>query len=55
MDLVRQGVLEQLPGRRRCELTAKSLREWMATRDPLLDQFEPSGAAQAGAVKALRP
>jgi hypothetical protein len=33
MDLVRQGVLEQIIGRRRCELTAASLREWMASRD----------------------
>ncbi len=32
MDLVRQGVLEQIPGRRRCELTSKSLRAWMAHR-----------------------
>jgi hypothetical protein len=33
MDLVHAGVLEQLPGRRRCELTASSLRVWMADRD----------------------
>ena len=33
MDLVHAGVLEQLPGRRRCELTATSLRAWMADRD----------------------
>jgi predicted site-specific integrase-resolvase len=31
MDLVRQGVLEQIPGRRRCELTATSLRSWMSS------------------------
>ncbi len=34
MDLVRAGVLEQLPGRRACQLTATSLRSWMNNRDP---------------------
>jgi hypothetical protein len=34
MDLVRQGVLEQIPGRRRCELAAASFRSWMANRTP---------------------
>lgn len=28
-DLVRAGVVEEVPGRRRCELTAASLRAWM--------------------------
>jgi integrase len=32
MDLVRAGVLEQMPGRRACQLTATSLRAWMAAR-----------------------
>jgi hypothetical protein len=40
IDLVHAGVLEQLPGRRRCELTATSLRAWMADRD--LD--DPAGS-----------
>lgn len=30
LDLVRAGVLEQVPGRGTCELTASSLRHWMA-------------------------
>lgn len=34
MDLVRQGVLEQISGRHRCELTATSLRKWMSGREP---------------------
>ena len=33
MDLVRAGVLEQVPGRRACQLTVRSLRAWMASRD----------------------
>ena len=33
MDLVRVGVLEQVPGRRAVQLTATSLRAWMAGRD----------------------
>ena len=33
MDLVRVGVLEQVPGRRAVRLTATSLRVWMAGRD----------------------
>jgi hypothetical protein len=33
MDLVRAGVLEQVPGRRVAQLTATSLRAWMAGRD----------------------
>ena len=33
MDLVRSGVLEQVPGRRACQLTPGSLRAWMDSRD----------------------
>ena len=33
MDLVRAGVLEQVPGRRACQLTATSLRAWMENQD----------------------
>jgi len=33
MDLVRAGVLEQVPGRRSCQLTPGSLRAWMDSRD----------------------
>jgi hypothetical protein len=33
MDLVRAGVLEQVPGRRACQLTPASLRAWMANRN----------------------
>ena len=29
LDLVRSGILEEVPGRGRCELTAASLRAWM--------------------------
>ena len=29
LDLVRAGVLEEVPGRGACELTAASLRSWM--------------------------
>ena len=29
LDLVRAGILEQVPGRRSCELTAASLQAWM--------------------------
>jgi len=32
MDLVRAGILEQVPGRRACQLTAASLRAWMDSR-----------------------
>lgn len=31
LDLVHAGVLEQVPGRRSCELTAASLRAWMTS------------------------
>jgi hypothetical protein len=31
LDLVRAGVLKQVPGRRTCELTASSLRSWMVS------------------------
>jgi hypothetical protein len=34
MDLVRAGILEQVPGRRASQLTATSLRAWMAAREP---------------------
>jgi hypothetical protein len=30
LDLVRAGVLKQVPGRGACELTVSSLRHWMA-------------------------
>jgi integrase len=33
LDLVRAGVLEEVPGRTRCLLTAASLRRWMVARD----------------------
>ena len=33
MDLVRAGVLEQVPGRRACQLTPASLRTWMEGQD----------------------
>jgi hypothetical protein len=33
MDLVRAGVLEQVPGRRACQLTTASLRTWMENQD----------------------
>ncbi len=29
LDLVRAGVLEEVPGRGTCQLTASSLRAWM--------------------------
>jgi integrase len=38
MDLVHAGVLEQVPGRRSCQLTAASLRTWMASRQLDLKQ-----------------
>jgi integrase len=33
MDLVRAGALEQVPGRRACQLTPASLRAWMQSRE----------------------
>jgi integrase len=33
MDLVRAGVLEQVPGRRACQLTPASLSAWLAERE----------------------
>jgi hypothetical protein len=33
MDLVRAGVLEQVPGRRACRLTPASLVAWLAEQD----------------------
>jgi integrase len=32
-DLVRAGVLEQVPGRRACQITAASVQAWLAERD----------------------
>ncbi|HVA73042.1 MAG TPA: hypothetical protein VNF71_00575 [Acidimicrobiales bacterium] len=34
MDLVRAGVLEQMPGRRTCEITQSSLRSWVESTCP---------------------
>ena len=51
MDLVRAGALEQVPGRRAVQLTAASLRAWMATRNdddvPLAVGGEPPSEAPA--------
>jgi integrase len=64
MDLVHIGILEQLPGRRACQLTAVSLRAWMAKRDPdqtaTVAEDEPSSPlphrpAADGTVVALQP
>jgi integrase len=49
MDLVHAGVLEQLSGRRRVELTATSLRAWMASRG---DPFEDT---KGGSPSTSRP
>ena len=48
MDLVRAGVLEQVPGRSACQLTPTSLRAWMAAR-----QSEELPTAVGGRVAAL--
>lgn len=63
MDLVRAGILEQLPGRGGCQLIATSLRAWMAShhRDevaPAVD-FNPETSpadrpAAAGTVMPFR-
>jgi integrase len=63
MDFVHAGILDQVPGRRGCQLTATSLRAWMTSRDP--DQTvngapDPSGRlpdrpAADGTVVALLP
>jgi AcrR family transcriptional regulator len=52
MDLVRAGVLEQVPGRRVVQLTATSLRTWMAGRDP---DHPASTNDDPATVTALRP
>ena len=36
MDFVRAGVLEQVAGRRACQLTSTSLRAWTAERGEVL-------------------
>lgn len=53
MDLVRAGILEQVPGRRAVQLTAGPLRSWMASREPGgtsagTDSDEPWIGASAG-------
>ena len=54
MDLVRAGVLEQIPGRRAVHLTAPSLRAWIAEREPgLPDEVEGDGTPAS--VTPLRP
>ena len=52
MDLVRAGVLDQVPERRAAQLTATSLRAWMAERN--LDQA-PSISEDPATVTPLRP
>jgi len=52
MDLVRAGVLDQVPERRAAQLTATSLRAWMAERN--LDQA-PSISDYPATVTPLRP
>jgi hypothetical protein len=53
MDLVRAGVLEQIPGRRSAQLTATSLRTWMAGRDP--DDAVRPASLDLASVTPLRP
>ena len=53
MDLVRAGVLEQIPGRRVAQLTATSLRAWMADRDP--DDAVRPASLDLASVTPLRP
>jgi hypothetical protein len=48
MDLVRAGALEQVPGRRACQLTPESLRAWMASRED-----EPPAIEDRGAVYSM--
>jgi integrase len=54
MDLVRAGVLEQVPGRRAAHLTAPSLRAWIAEREPEVPDEVDGGGAPAP-VTPLRP
>ena len=54
MDLVRAGVLEQVPGRRAAHLTAPSLRAWIAEREPDFPDEVDGGGAPAP-VTPLRP
>jgi hypothetical protein len=51
MDLVRAGALEQIPGRRACQLTSDSLRAWMGSRD----DDDLALAVGMDAVEATRP
>ena len=51
MDLVRAGVLDQVPGRRTAQLTAPSLRAWIARRDP---DLAASTSDDQATVTALR-
>jgi hypothetical protein len=53
MDLVHAGILEQLPGRRACQLTAASLRAWMANRDP--DETSARAGSEPPEATPLRP
>ena len=52
MDLVRAVVLDQVPGRRAVQLTATSLRAWMAARDP--DDVAAGASGRQAAIMPLR-
>ncbi|MHB1929677.1 MAG: hypothetical protein ACYCUG_09710, partial [Acidimicrobiales bacterium] len=52
MDLVRAGVLQQVPGRRAAQLTATSLRAWMAGRETAT---AASASGEPAAITPLRP
>lgn len=63
MDLVRVGVLDQVPGRRAVQLTAPSLRAWMAERDvptrtttsdPALLQLRPAARTTSGLLTCAK-
>jgi hypothetical protein len=54
MDLVRAGVLEQVSGRRACQLTPESLRAWMASReDEHAVSAERSGLGQVHQMSSV--
>jgi hypothetical protein len=55
MDLVRAGVLEQVPGRCAVQMTAASLRAWMDQRNRLgdVDIIEAADPAADGTIVSL--
>ncbi|MGH8995216.1 MAG: hypothetical protein ACRDYB_04155, partial [Acidimicrobiales bacterium] len=53
MDLVRAGVLEQVPGRRACQLTPASLRSWIRTTPGSHQERDVTAMQNARSIEQL--